>query len=83
MNAEIVGQILANFFVASLVYYFLNQRLADFQKQNEELRTEIKELRDQHDEDMQKLIRRRGDTGRIPDLPPDEKEKAKKIIGLS
>lgn len=89
-TTELIGQLLANFFVASLVYYFMTLRLNDKLERVNELKTErdaLKQenddLRRQHDDDVLRLSRKRGDTGRIPDLPPEEKEKAKKIIGLS
>lgn len=88
--SELIGQLLANFVVASLVYYFMTLRLGDkleriteLKSERDALKQENDELRRQHDDDVLRLSRKRGDTGRIPNLPPDEIEKAKKNIGLS
>lgn len=79
---ELIQQLVANFFVASLVFYFLSQRVTDLKADKANLEAKITKLEAQHEDDLQKQIRRRnGDTGRIPELPASEVEKFKKSIG--
>lgn len=82
MNTELIAQVLSQFVVASVVFYFYVQTSNRDKDQIAKLEAENERLRAQHEEDLQKAIRRRaGDTGRIPELPPDEVKKFKKSIG--
>lgn len=68
--------------LALVIFYFYNQSKIEAGLRIAKLEAEITELRKQHDTDIERLIRRRsGDTGRIPELPPDEVKKFKKSIG--
>lgn len=79
---ELIMQILANFVVASLVFYFLSDKVKDLKADKANLEAENQRLRLQHDADMERLMRRRaGDTGKIPELPVSEVAKYKRSIG--
>lgn len=81
-----IAEILANFAVAGIVFYFSNQNIQFLRQELERERREREQLQRQYMDDLRDWSginprfstwnRGEGDTKRLPPLPEDERQKA-------